>query len=68
LIVKFTVAITHHAPWFVARCLDVDVASQGESVDEELVNLKEGLSLYLEGEELPDTLEPPVITTFLLPA
>ena len=68
LIVKFTVAVTHEAPWFVARCLDVDVVSQGESVDEALANLEEALSLYFEGEELPDALEPPIITTVLLPA
>jgi predicted RNase H-like HicB family nuclease len=42
--------------------------SQGESVDEALANLEEALSLYFEGEELPDTLEPPIITTVLLPA
>lgn len=66
--VKFTVAVTHEAPWYVARCLDVDVVSQGESVDEALANLEEALSLYFEGEKLPDTLEPPIITTVLLPA
>ena len=65
---KFTVAVTHEGLWFVARCLDVDVVSQGESVDEALANLEEALSLYFEGEELPDTLEPPIITTVLLPA
>lgn len=66
--VTFTVAVTHEAPWYVARCLDVDVVSQGESVDEALANLEEALSLYFEGEKLPDTLEPPIITTVLLPA
>ena len=65
---KFTVAVTHEAPWYVARCLDVDVVSQGETVDEALANLEEALSLYFEGEDLPDTLEPPLITTVQLPA
>ncbi len=65
---KFTVAATHEAPWYVARCLDVDVVGHGESVDEALANLEEALSLYFEGERLPDTLEPPIITTVLLPA
>ena len=65
---KFTVAVTHEAPWYVARCLDVDVVSQGETVDEALANLEEALSIYFEGEALPDTLEPPLITTVLLPA
>ena len=46
---KFTVAVTHEAPWYVARCRDVDVVRQGESVDEVLANLEEALGLYFEG-------------------
>jgi predicted RNase H-like HicB family nuclease len=65
---KFTVAVTHEAPWYVARCLDVDVVSQGGSMDEALVNLEEALGLYFEGEDLPESLEPPIITTVLLSA
>ncbi len=67
-IMKFTVAVTHEEPWYVARCLDVDVVSQGETVDEAVANLEEALGLYFEGEELPDSLEPPIITTVLIPA
>jgi predicted RNase H-like HicB family nuclease len=65
---KFTVAVTHEAPWYVARCLDVDVASQGETVDAALANLEEALGLFFEGEDLPDSLEPPIITTVLISA
>jgi predicted RNase H-like HicB family nuclease len=65
---KFTVAVTHEAPWYVARCLDVDVVSQGETVDDAVANLEEALGLYFEGEDLPDSLEPPIITTVLIPA
>ena len=32
----FTAAITHEDPWHVARCLDVEVASQGGTFDEAL--------------------------------
>ena len=67
-VMKFTVAVTHEAPWYVARCLDVDVVSQGETVDEALANLEEALGLYFEGEDLPDGLEPPILTTALIPA
>jgi hypothetical protein len=42
---KFTVAVTHEAPWYVARCLDVDVVSQGETVDDAVANLEEALGL-----------------------
>jgi len=65
---KFTVAVTHEETWYVARCLDVDVVSQGETVDEAVANLEEALGLYFEGEDLPDSIEPPIITTVLIPA
>jgi predicted RNase H-like HicB family nuclease len=55
--VRFTAAITHEAPWYVARCLEVEVRSQGATVDEALANLKEALELYFENEPLPDDLE-----------
>ena len=67
-LMQFTVAVTHEAPWYVARCLDVEVASQGESVEEALANLKEALELYFEDEALPDELEPPIIATLRLSA
>ena len=63
---KFTVAVTHEAPRYVARCLEVDVVSQGETVDEAVANLEEALGLYFEGEDLSDSIERPVITTVLL--
>lgn len=50
---KFTVAVARESPWYVARCLDVDVISQGETVDEALANLEEVLGLYFEGEDPP---------------
>ena len=34
--------------WYIAQALDVDVASQGESVDETLANLREAVELYFE--------------------
>ncbi|MEX0617113.1 MAG: type II toxin-antitoxin system HicB family antitoxin [Candidatus Woykebacteria bacterium] len=36
------------ASLYVARCLEINVASQGESHDEAVKNLKEALDLYLE--------------------
>ena len=63
-----TAAITHEAPWYVARCLEVEVASQGESVDEALVNLREALELYFEDQPYPEGVEPPVIAAIDLPA
>ena len=36
----------------MARCLEVDVVSEGRTVEEALVNLKEAVELYLEDEPI----------------
>ena len=58
-----TAAVTHEAPWYVARCLEVEVTSQGATVEEALVNLREALELYFEDTPLPDGAEPPIIAS-----
>ena len=45
---KFSASIWREGDWFVAQCLDVDVASQGHSEDEALAALKEALELHFE--------------------
>ncbi len=42
----FTASITQEGDWCVAQCLEVDVASQGETDEEALVNLGEALALH----------------------
>ena len=42
----FTASITQEGDWFVAQCLEVDVASQGESEETALTNLGEALMLH----------------------
>jgi predicted RNase H-like HicB family nuclease len=42
----FTASITQESAWSIAQCLEVDVASQGETAEEALANLGEALSLY----------------------
>lgn len=46
--VRLTAAITRDGDWYVAQCLEVDVASQGRSLAEARANLVEALLLYLE--------------------
>lgn len=65
---RFTAAVSHEPPLYVARCLEVEVASQGTSVEEALANLKEALELYFEGQPLPEDLEPPIIASVDLSA
>jgi len=49
---------------YVALCPELDVASQGKSVEEALLNLKEALELYLEDEDVekPSNAEAPIVT------
>lgn len=59
----FTAAVHQEEDWYIARCLEVDVASQGRSIDEALTNLAEAVELYLD-----ETHEPaesnPLVTAF----
>lgn len=64
----FTAAITHEGSWFVARCLEVEVTSQGESSESALANLKEALELYFEDSDQPPAVENPIIATFQISA
>ena len=47
---RLTAAVTREDEWYVAQCLEVEVASQGKTVEEALANLKEALELLFEGE------------------
>ena len=55
-----TASLAEEDGWYVAQCLEVDVASQGETEAEALTNLQEALRLHF---------TPPAATEFprLLP-
>ncbi|MCX8103793.1 MAG: type II toxin-antitoxin system HicB family antitoxin [Candidatus Bipolaricaulota bacterium] len=44
----FKAAVWQEGDWFVAQCLDVDIASQGKTEEEALNNLREALELHFE--------------------
>jgi predicted RNase H-like HicB family nuclease len=59
---KFNAAIQFDGKWFVARCLDLPVTSQGETVEIAKANLKEAIELYIESwgiDEVEDTVGEP---------
>jgi len=58
----FTIVIQKEDFWYVAKCLENNVASQGETMDEAIINLREALELYYEDEVLP-TLPQTFVTT-----
>jgi predicted RNase H-like HicB family nuclease len=45
-----TILIKQEDEWFVATCLENNIASQGKTINEALVNLKEAIALYYEDE------------------
>ena len=44
----FTASISQEGEWFVAQCLEIDIASQGETEEQALANLSEALELHFE--------------------
>ena len=55
---KYNVIIEQEENWYVAKCIDNYVASQGKTIEEALKNLKEAIELYLENENpvMPKTV------------
>jgi predicted RNase H-like HicB family nuclease len=56
----FAATVWKEGNWFVSQCLELDVASQGETEDEALANLREALELYFEE---PQATRPPMLRT-----
>jgi predicted RNase H-like HicB family nuclease len=44
----FAATVWKEGPWYVSQCLEVDVASHGETEEEALANLQEALQLHFE--------------------
>jgi len=43
---NFNATVWQEGEWFIAQCLEVDVASQGATEEEALENLSEALELH----------------------
>ncbi len=65
----FTAAVHREEDWYIAQCLEVDVASQGHTIDEALANLAEAVELYLEEVDDPAAhlTATPLVTSFQVP-
>jgi len=51
MVFKGTIKIEPEENWYVATCLENNIASQGETIEEAMANLKEAISLYYEDED-----------------
>lgn len=45
---KFNANIIKEDDWYVAQCLEVEIASQGKTREEAINNLREALELHFE--------------------
>lgn len=45
---RFTTIIIQEGKWYVARCVELGVVSQGRTIEKSQENLKEAVELYLE--------------------
>jgi predicted RNase H-like HicB family nuclease len=54
----FSATVWREGNWFVSQCLELDVASQGQTEEEALDNLREALELHFEP---PTATHPPKV-------
>ncbi|MEK7519796.1 MAG: type II toxin-antitoxin system HicB family antitoxin [Patescibacteria group bacterium] len=45
---RFTTVINQDGKWFVARCIELGVVSQGKTIEDAQRNLQEAVELFLE--------------------
>jgi predicted RNase H-like HicB family nuclease len=57
---SFAATVWREGKWYVSQCLEIDIASQGETEEEALENLKEALELHFEA---PQATRPPKVRT-----
>ena len=48
---RLSAIINKEGDWYVSWCPELDIASQGKTVEEAVSNLKEAVELYLEDED-----------------
>jgi len=49
--IRYNVIVQKEENWYVAKCIDNNIASQGKTIEESIKNLKEAIELYYENEE-----------------
>lgn len=63
LSIKVTVLVQKEEDWYVAKCLENNVASQGKTIEEAISNLREAVALYYEDEKPTENNVQTFITT-----
>ena len=55
---KGTIIIRREEEWFVATCIENNIASQGKTIDEAIENLKEAIALFYEDDSAEKIMLP----------
>lgn len=64
---RFNAVIIKEKKWYVAHCVEIDVVSQGKTIEEAEKNLKEAVELYLESfneDDIPESTGEMVLYPF----
>ena len=60
---RFLAVIQKEGKCYVSRCPELDITSQGETIEKAIENLKEAIELYLEDEDVQIPATGQVFTT-----
>lgn len=61
----FTAIVKKGEKQFVALCPELDVVSQGHTIEEAIKNLREAVELYIEEMGVPEEIKPGATTTIV---
>jgi len=61
---KLSAIVHKEGKWYVSLCPELDVASQGKTIEEAIRNLQEAVELFLEDEDISIPETAPIITMF----
>ena len=59
-----TAKVQKKGDWYISSCLELDISSQGETIEEAVSNLKEAVELYIEIEGIDLPVKRPFLTKF----
>jgi predicted RNase H-like HicB family nuclease len=61
---EFSSVVTREGKWYVADCPELEIASQGKTIELALKNLREAIELYLQDEDakVPQVDYRPMVT------
>jgi predicted RNase H-like HicB family nuclease len=61
---EFSSVVKREGKWCVAECPELEIASQGKTVELALENIREAIELYLQGEDakVPEADYRPMVT------